>query len=201
MTFNKFCSSDRLTKEIQESPITVALDYITTTASTTDVFFKAVLSESEQTTLNNIINAHNATPLTENIILKVKNSAFADKASLFFRGKGLKQTIPANSTANIIYTLPYTKGKINGLEILYGNDGDTCNFKVLDTTTGSYTTVPNYLLNQFGYDWNIKSVGTKEILPYDADIFLGMQLVVSYTNNSDNDTEVAVNFYIHEDRS
>lgn len=200
MTFNKFCSSDRLTKEIQESSITVVLDYITTTSSTTDVFFKASLSESEEATLNNIITAHNATPLTENIILKVKSSAFADKASLFFRGKGLKQNIPASSTANIIYTMPYTKGKINGLEILYGNDGDTCNFKVLDTIAGYYTTVPNYLLNQFGYDWNIKSSGTKEILPYDADIFLGMQLVVSYTNNSDADTEVAVNFYIHEDR-
>ena len=133
--------------------------------------------------------------------MQVKLDAFADKAFLFFRGKGVKQVIPANSTANIIYTIPYAKGKINGLEIFYGNNGDTCNFKVLDDTSGTYTTVPNYLLNQFGFDWNIDSNGVKEILPYDADILLGMQLVVEYTNNSNSDTEIGVNFYIHEDKS
>ena len=199
--FNKVCASDRLAKEIQESDITVAFNYIETTASSTIVHFKAALSESQETTLGTIVTNHVATALPENTVLKVKNSAFADKAALFFRGKGIKQTIEANTTENIIYTMLYPKGKINGVEILYGNDGDICNFKVLDSTTGSYTTVPNYLLNQFGFSWNVKSNGTKEILPYDADLYYGMQLVVEYTNNTDSNTEIAVNFYIHEDKS
>jgi hypothetical protein len=130
-----------------------------------------------------------------------KQSTFNDKDNLFFRGKGVKQTITANSTESIIYTMSYTKGRINGLEIFYGNNGDTCNFKVLDDTSGTYTTVPNYLLNQFGFDWNVDSNGLKEILPYDADLFINMQLVVEYTNNSNADTEIGVNFYIHEDKS
>lgn len=130
-----------------------------------------------------------------------QSPVFAYKASLFFRGRGVKQTITANSTESIIYTMTYAKGKINGLEVFYGNNGDTCNFKVLDTTTGTYTAVPNYLLNQFGFDWNVDANGLKEILPYDADLLLNMQLVVEYTNNSNVDTEVGVNFYIHEDKS
>lgn len=133
--------------------------------------------------------------------LSVRQAPFADKQDLFFRGKGVKQTITANSTASIIYTVPFPKGKVNGVEILYGNDKDTCNFKVLDDTSGTYTTVPNYLLNQFGYNWNVKASGIKEILAYDATLLLGMQLVIEYTNNSNTDTEVGVNFYIHEDKS
>lgn len=127
--------------------------------------------------------------------------AFADKAQLFFRGRGVKATCTANSTTEIKYTIPYAKAKINGMEIMYGQNGDTCNFKVLDTTTGTYTTIPNYLLNQFGFDWNITDSSLKEILPYDANLLLNMQVVVEYTNNGNSDVDVGVNFYIHEDKS
>ena len=95
----------------------------------------------------------------------------------------------------------HAKAKLNGIEILYGQAGDTCNLKVLDSTTGTYTTVPNYLLNQFGFDWNIVAGAQKELLPYDADILVDMQIVVEYTNNGNSDVEVGVNFYIHEDKS
>jgi len=134
-------------------------------------------------------------------IQKVKASPFADKQDLFFRGQGIQQTITANSTEDIIYIIPYTKCKINGIEVLYGNNGDTCNFKILDTTTGTYTTIPNYLLNQFGFNWNIKQEGTQKELPYDADLFLNMQVVVEYTNNSNTDTLIGINLNLHEDKS
>ena len=125
----------------------------------------------------------------------------ADKEQLFFRGHGMTQTITANSTESIIFTSPYAKAKLNGVEVLYGAKGDTCNFKVLDTTTGTYTTIPNYLLNKFGYDWVVKENELKELLPYDADIFQNMQLVVEYTNSTGSDTLIGVNFFIHEDKS
>lgn len=131
----------------------------------------------------------------------ISTAAFADKANLFFRGEGKKVTCPAGQTTDIIYTLSYVKAKLNGMEIMYGQDGDTCNFKVLDSTTGTYTTVPNYLLNQFGFNWNVRVGSMKEILPYDADILQNMQLVVEYTNNGASAVDVGVNFYIHEDKS
>lgn len=131
----------------------------------------------------------------------IKTTPFADKSQLFFRGRGIKQTITANSTENITYVIPYDKCKLNGIELLNGNDGDTVNFKVLDSTTGTYTTIPNYLLNQFGFDWNVAASGTTKVLPYDADLFLNMQISVEYTNNSNSDTEIAVNIDLHEDKS
>lgn len=60
--FNKYCDAKKLTKEIQASEITVALDYITTTASTTSVFFKATLNSGEITELGDLVTAHNSTP-------------------------------------------------------------------------------------------------------------------------------------------
>ena len=128
-------------------------------------------------------------------------TAFAYKDNFFFRGTGKKFNCPAGQTTQIKLENTYAKAKFNGCSIMYGQDGDTCDLKVLDSTTGTYTTVPNYLLNQFGFDWNITSQPMRETLPYDADIFLGMQLVVEYTNNGNSDVEVAVNFYLHEDKS
>lgn len=130
-----------------------------------------------------------------------KQRTFNDKDKLFFRGQGVTQTISASSTESIILTFDYAKGKINGLEIFCCQNGDICNFKILDDTSGTYTGTPNQLLNQFGYDWNMSENGVKEILPYDADILSGMQLVVEYTNNDTVARDIAVNFYIHEDKS
>lgn len=139
---------------------------------------------------------------TSNSQIKITSSpAFADKAQFFFRGTGVKTICPAGQTTQIKITSAYPKAKFNGATIMYGQDGDVCNLKVLDSDTGTYTTVPNYLLNQFGFNWNITKEPMKEKLPYDADIFLGMQLVVEYTNNGSSDIEVGVNFYLHEDKS
>lgn len=60
--FNKYCDAPKLTKEIRASAIIIALDYITTSTTTTSVFFKADLSSGDQTILGNLITAHNSTP-------------------------------------------------------------------------------------------------------------------------------------------
>ncbi len=179
--YNKWANNSKVLSDISSGDLVVAKD----SSGTTD-----------------ILDVAEAINFLKDLDVKiVKTEAFANKAQLFFRGHGVTQTVTANSTQNIIFTLPYPKAKLNGIEILYGKKGDTCSFKVLDTTTGTYTTIPNYLLNQFGYNWNVEENAQKEILPYDADIFQGMQLVVEYTNNSNTDNLIGINFYIHEDKS
>lgn len=68
---NKF-SIDRLTREIQSSPIVIALDYINTTVSIVDIYFKDELSEIDEGILNNIIANHSGEPLPENSVQNVK---------------------------------------------------------------------------------------------------------------------------------
>jgi len=61
----------RLTQEIQESSITIALDYINYFGTALDVFFKAALSAGEETVLGDLVTAHTGEPLVENEIKTV----------------------------------------------------------------------------------------------------------------------------------
>lgn len=62
---NHKVAPDRLTKEISDSAIVTALDYITTDGSTCNIWFKAVLSDPDEETLNAIVAAHSGEPLPE----------------------------------------------------------------------------------------------------------------------------------------
>jgi len=55
--FGKY-NLDRLTKEIFDSTIVVGLNYMTGTSDSVSIFFKAALSASEKTTLDNIVANH-----------------------------------------------------------------------------------------------------------------------------------------------
>ena len=56
-------NNDRLIKEIFDSSITVALDYINIYGSAVTIYFKAPLSNDEEIVLNNIISDHTGLPL------------------------------------------------------------------------------------------------------------------------------------------
>jgi len=51
-------NSDSLTTEIEVSSITVAFDHIDTAGDDCDIWFKAALSEGEETTLDGVVAAH-----------------------------------------------------------------------------------------------------------------------------------------------
>lgn len=73
-SFDKLCDSERLKQEIENSSITIALDYITTISNpeNTKVFFKAELSETDEETLGTLITNHINEPLPENRVTSVK---------------------------------------------------------------------------------------------------------------------------------
>jgi len=62
---NHRCDISRITREIQESTITIALDYINATDSEVNFFFKTNLSDDEETALADIVAAHTGEPLPE----------------------------------------------------------------------------------------------------------------------------------------
>lgn len=62
-TYNKAVNAVKLEQEVKASSIVTALDYITSTSTAVDVWFKAALSGPDETALIAIVNAHVNTPL------------------------------------------------------------------------------------------------------------------------------------------
>lgn len=100
-------SPDRLTREINDSAIITALDYITTLSSDLSVFFKAEISEQDKTTLDNIIAAHTGEPLNEVVTTEVitqeektdKNLNMARATGTITAGHGVVEIIVPGSMA------------------------------------------------------------------------------------------------------
>lgn len=89
MNFIKVVNVDRLSKEIRESDITVALDYVNASDSDCDVFFKAELSQVDLDILDALILNHVPSPLPElsiqevNIANSKKDSKGITKVSIY----------------------------------------------------------------------------------------------------------------------
>lgn len=66
-SFNKTpVSIDRLTREVQHSPIIIALDHMDFTSPNLDIYFRDTLSETDETILNELVAAHSGLPLPDN---------------------------------------------------------------------------------------------------------------------------------------
>lgn len=137
-----------------------------------------------------------------NTSIQNTNAPFASKRAgkykLYQRVHGLDYTFSATGTETIEFTVPYATCKITGLEVFGGELGDTCNFKVHDTSTGTITTVPYYMLNQFGFDVRIAAGQYRHESAYDADLIGDMRLRIEYTNNGTAAKTVGFNIILHE---
>lgn len=156
------------------------------------------------TAMDLVVSNHTGTPLEEINTIQINSQpAFAAKTlpdgkKLFRRKHGISSTILANSSGIISFTVPYNQAKINKAEIINCSNGDTVNLTVHDTTTGTYTTVPNYQLNQFGFNVQMPDGMYKDESQYDADLLLNMVVKIEYTNNTNSDKLIGVNITLHE---
>jgi len=126
-------------------------------------------------------------------------SPFASKTlenkKLYKRVHGISAELAAGANT-IIYTIPYQWVKINGIEVINGESGDAVSFYILDSTTGTYSTIPNYTLNQFAFDVNIAKDYYEHKSEFDADLYQGMQVKIVY--NSLSVKTVGINFLLNE---
>jgi len=71
--------------------------------------------------------------------------------------------------------------------------------KVYDTATGTYSGVPNYMLNQFAYSVNIAKDYYVRLSQFDADLYTGM--IIQFTYNSVSDKTIGFNLIMNEVKS
>lgn len=130
------CDLDQLTKEIQSSNIAIALDYITKSGSSLSVFFKASLSESEQTTLSNLVSTHIPIPLEESIIPVIVQEQPPFAAPSFrTKRKGAPNFIEMAPSQEQTIDLPITEERYchGGVIVFSGIEvGDTVTGEVYD---------------------------------------------------------------------
>ena len=119
--------------------------------------------------------------------------------SLFRRIHGLKLDLDTSgSDQKVAFTVPYGSAKITSTEIIGAGLGDRIDFKVLDTAAGTVTTVPNYMLNQFGFDVYPSEGRYEQKSEYDADLFLGLQLEITVKPMDSVARPVYFNLVLHE---
>lgn len=125
-----------------------------------------------------------------------------DGSKLFRRKHGQKETIPANGTKEIIFTVPYGKAKINKLEVIDANARDRIDLFVrspLDPATAAAYGLPaDYSLNQFGFNVVVSDLLYSDKSDYDADVYAGFQIVIAYKNDTATAKEVGFNLIYHE---
>lgn len=114
---------------------------------------------------------------------------------LYKREHGIQSTL-TTGVNTVTFTVPYAWVKIIGLELIGGETLDTVDFFVLDSTSGTYSGVPNYTLNQFGFNVNVAPGEYKENNNYDADLYSGMQIKIVY--NSISNKTVGINYKLNE---
>lgn len=196
---------EKLAKEITTSNITIALDHIILFGSILSILFKSDLSNEEKTTLDSLVEIHIPIPLPDsfvqnvNIITQPATSPFASKVvetkKLYKRLHGITQNL-LQGTNDILFTLPYPWVKITGLEVINSEALDKVSLYVLDTTSGTYSTIPNYIFNQFAFDVNL----TKDYYIYksefDADLHQNMQIKIVYQSNSNK--PIGINLILNE---
>ena len=81
--YTKTIDIDRLTLEINQSTITIALDYISALSTSVSIFFKADLSDSEKNILDLIVANHIPTPLPSRDVVVPDVAQDTEKAQIF----------------------------------------------------------------------------------------------------------------------
>lgn len=118
-----------------------------------------------------------------------------DGKKLYKRVHGVRQEM--SSGVNVIqWTTPYPHVKFIAIEFTGGLEGDQCDLEVYDTAMGTYSTIPNYKLNQFGFGANIAKEFYQHTSEFDADLYQGM--IVKLTYNSPVAKNVGINFVMNE---
>lgn len=146
-----------------------------------------ITSVPERDSAGNIINRTAAFSVKE-----------IDGKSLFKREHGV--VVNCSAGDNVFdFIVPYNHCKMNEAKIVWQPKGCIANFEVFDDANGTYSTVPNFKLNQFGYNVGVSEGDHHSTCKYDADVYLGMKIRCTITCPTGMAAQdICVNFILNE---
>ena len=114
---------------------------------------------------------------------------------LYARTHGKKFTVtPGQNTLE--FDIPYGECKLSGVQIINCELAECLDFFVLDDDVGTYSTIPNYPLNQFGFDVFMTKDSYVRESNYDASLYQNMTISIQYKAEVGKD--VYINYMLHE---
>lgn len=118
---------------------------------------------------------------------------------------GVKLLIPANSTLEIKYIVPFQMAVIKGVKVINTKIGDSLNFHIRDTVNNDYSGIdpagpegPSVMLQHFGVDVYLDNGSLEDTADFAARLYQGMQVCCEYTNNNSEDRIIYMNVDIYE---
>lgn len=102
---------------------------------------------------------------------------------LYARNIGFQSALTAGVNL-VTHTLTLPWVKMLGVEVINSEALDFVDLKVLDSAAGSYSGVPNLVLNQFAFATNIPKDYYIRMSNFDVDLYVGMQIQITYTSVS-----------------
>jgi hypothetical protein len=135
-----------------------------------------------------------------NILHPFASKELPDGKKLFRRKHGYCFDCVANQYTECIIVVPYAFAKINHIELLNAPEIIKIDLEVLDTSIGSLTGIPNYVLNKFGYDVFCSKDYYQDVSQYDADVVQNMQIRITVKNPSQA-FNLKINTVFHEVKS
>lgn len=117
---------------------------------------------------------------------------------LFRRAIGIQTTLNSEADTVIEFEVPYAWCKITSIEIVGLPEIMKADLFIMDSNAGTYTGVPNYQLNQFGFNVNVAKNYYKDHSEYEADLYMYMVVKVVIKNHTTNTSTVGINFTLHE---
>lgn len=201
-SYVKQINIETLTTAIRaDKAITAALDSITTVGTNFVCVFRSALGSSEKAALDAVVSAHvfSVPAVIATPMVIVEQPPFGAKTingkKIFKRVMGTSKVVTAGET-NIDYIIPFDWAKITGLEIVNCACMDKIALQVIDSATGTVSSTPGLLLNQFGTKVNMPHGFYEHRSEFDADLYKGLILRVIYESKTEK--EVGVNFILNE---
>lgn len=166
------------------------------------------MTSEQEDNIKNIIYTLNQQPISviTQPITVASSPAFSSKTitvngvtkKLYARNTGFQVTLTAGSNT-VTYTATYPWVKLIGVEVIGAETLDYVDMKVYDNSSGTYSGVPNYMLNQFAYSVNIPKDYYIRLSQFDADMYINM--VVEFTYHSVSDKTIGINLIMNEVKS
>lgn len=128
------------------------------------------------------------------------SSNYTADGRLFKRKHGYSVDLKANELKLIEIPIIYNKCKLDKVEIIGCDLGDSVNFKILDDDLGSYTTIPKQQLNQYGFDVKLPEKYYEDSSKYETNLTQGLYILIEYQENANIDKKVHFNIDFHEVR-
>lgn len=118
-----------------------------------------------------------------------------DGKKLFKRVHGIRSNVVAGNNV-VDFIVPYPHVKIKEIQFFGADLGEYVELEIFDTAVGTYTGVPNFKLNQFGFSANIANEFYTHKSEFDADLYQGM--IVKITYYSINSKNIGINYVMDE---